>query len=165
MARYGKAVQKSVKSAMDRRKHGTLKSGRRGKRHRKKPQTSDCDWTFRSSQEGHQGTEQQIQLIPVAADPDRNDGSLVQNANETWQFELKVPLLSRSRHKNLEGGTGNGCSPCQTQSQETKGHIQKKRRRRSTRHFRNKLQRTERQQASSQAGGNLRRHVHTGLGS
>ena len=31
MARYGKAVQKAVKSAMDRRKHGTLKSGRRGK--------------------------------------------------------------------------------------------------------------------------------------
>ena len=31
MARYGKAAQKSVKSAMRRRKRGTLKSGRRGK--------------------------------------------------------------------------------------------------------------------------------------
>ena len=31
MARYGKAAQKSVKSAMDRQKRGTLKSGRRGK--------------------------------------------------------------------------------------------------------------------------------------
>jgi len=31
MARYGKAAQKSVKSAMDRRKHGTLKSGKGGK--------------------------------------------------------------------------------------------------------------------------------------
>ncbi len=31
MARYGKAAQKSVKSAMRRRKHGTLKSGKRGK--------------------------------------------------------------------------------------------------------------------------------------
>jgi hypothetical protein len=31
MARYGKAAQKSVKSAMRRRKLGTLKSGRRGK--------------------------------------------------------------------------------------------------------------------------------------
>jgi hypothetical protein len=31
MARYGKAAQKSVKSAMHRRKHGTLRSGPRGK--------------------------------------------------------------------------------------------------------------------------------------
>jgi hypothetical protein len=31
MARYGKAAQKSVKSAMDRRKHGTLKSGKGGR--------------------------------------------------------------------------------------------------------------------------------------
>ena len=31
MARYGKAAQKSVKSAMHRRKHGTLRSGRKGK--------------------------------------------------------------------------------------------------------------------------------------
>jgi len=31
MARYGKAASKSVKSAMRRRKKGTLKSGRRGK--------------------------------------------------------------------------------------------------------------------------------------
>lgn len=31
MARYGKAASKSVKSAMHRRKKGTLKSGRRGK--------------------------------------------------------------------------------------------------------------------------------------
>jgi len=31
MARYGKAAQKSVKSAMRRLKHGTLKSGKRGK--------------------------------------------------------------------------------------------------------------------------------------
>lgn len=31
MARYGKAAQKSVKSAMDRRKRGTLKSGKGGK--------------------------------------------------------------------------------------------------------------------------------------
>jgi hypothetical protein len=30
MARYGKAAQKSVKNAMDRRKHGTLKSGKGG---------------------------------------------------------------------------------------------------------------------------------------
>lgn len=30
MARYGKAAQKSVKSAMRRRKRGTLKSGRSG---------------------------------------------------------------------------------------------------------------------------------------
>jgi Family of unknown function (DUF6496) len=31
MAKYGKAAQKSVKSAMTRRKRGTLKSGKRGK--------------------------------------------------------------------------------------------------------------------------------------
>ena len=31
MARYGKAAQKSVRSAMRRRKRGTLRSGRRGK--------------------------------------------------------------------------------------------------------------------------------------
>jgi hypothetical protein len=31
MARYGKSASKSVKSAMTRRKHGTLKSGRGGK--------------------------------------------------------------------------------------------------------------------------------------
>jgi hypothetical protein len=31
MARYGKAAAKSVKSAMRRRKRGTLRSGRRGK--------------------------------------------------------------------------------------------------------------------------------------
>ena len=31
MPRYGKAAQKSVKSAMRRRKRGTLKSGRSGK--------------------------------------------------------------------------------------------------------------------------------------
>ena len=30
MARYGKAAQKSVRSAMRRRKHGTLKSGKSG---------------------------------------------------------------------------------------------------------------------------------------
>jgi len=30
MARYGKAAQESVKSAMHRRKHGTLKSGKSG---------------------------------------------------------------------------------------------------------------------------------------
>jgi Family of unknown function (DUF6496) len=31
MARYGKAAGKSVRSAMRRRKHGTLRSGRGGK--------------------------------------------------------------------------------------------------------------------------------------
>ena len=31
MARYGKAASKSVRSAMRRRKHGTLSSGRSGK--------------------------------------------------------------------------------------------------------------------------------------
>jgi hypothetical protein len=31
MARYGKSAAKFVKSAMRRRKHGTLRSGRRGK--------------------------------------------------------------------------------------------------------------------------------------
>ena len=31
MARYGKATQKSVKSTMRRRKHGTLRSGKAGK--------------------------------------------------------------------------------------------------------------------------------------
>jgi Family of unknown function (DUF6496) len=31
MAKYGKAAQESVKSAMTRRKRGTLKSGKRGK--------------------------------------------------------------------------------------------------------------------------------------
>jgi hypothetical protein len=31
MARYGKAAAKSVKSAMGRRKHGTLRSGKAGK--------------------------------------------------------------------------------------------------------------------------------------
>jgi len=31
MARYGKGAQKSVKSAMHRRKRGTLKSGKSGK--------------------------------------------------------------------------------------------------------------------------------------
>ncbi|MGB7438371.1 MAG: DUF6496 domain-containing protein [Candidatus Acidiferrum sp.] len=31
MARYGKGAQKSVKSAMHRKKHGTLKSGKSGK--------------------------------------------------------------------------------------------------------------------------------------
>jgi len=30
MARYGKAAGKSVKSAMERKKHGTLKSGKGG---------------------------------------------------------------------------------------------------------------------------------------
>lgn len=32
MARYGKRAQKSVKGAMHKRKHGTLKSGKTGKR-------------------------------------------------------------------------------------------------------------------------------------
>lgn len=31
MARYGRGATKSVKSAMSRRKHGTLRSGKRGK--------------------------------------------------------------------------------------------------------------------------------------
>jgi uncharacterized protein DUF6496 len=31
MARYGRAASKSVRRAMRRRKHGTLRSGRRGK--------------------------------------------------------------------------------------------------------------------------------------
>lgn len=31
MAKYGKAAGKSVKSAMERKKHGTLKSGKGGK--------------------------------------------------------------------------------------------------------------------------------------
>ncbi len=31
MARYGKGAQKSVKRAMHKRKHGTLKSGKRGR--------------------------------------------------------------------------------------------------------------------------------------
>jgi hypothetical protein len=31
MGKYGKAAAKSVKSAMERRKHGTLKSGKGGK--------------------------------------------------------------------------------------------------------------------------------------
>jgi Family of unknown function (DUF6496) len=31
MARYGRAASKSVKSAMGRRKHGTLRSGKGGK--------------------------------------------------------------------------------------------------------------------------------------
>jgi Family of unknown function (DUF6496) len=31
MPRYGRRAQKSVKSAMHRRKHGTLRSGKRGK--------------------------------------------------------------------------------------------------------------------------------------
>jgi hypothetical protein len=31
MARYGKAASKSVSSAMHRRKHGTLRSGKNGK--------------------------------------------------------------------------------------------------------------------------------------
>jgi uncharacterized protein DUF6496 len=31
MARYGKSAQKSVKRAMHKRKHGTLKSGKRDK--------------------------------------------------------------------------------------------------------------------------------------
>jgi len=31
MARYGRRAQKSVKSAMRRRKHGTLRSGKAGK--------------------------------------------------------------------------------------------------------------------------------------
>lgn len=31
MARYGRSSQKSVKSAMRRRKHGTLRSGKAGK--------------------------------------------------------------------------------------------------------------------------------------
>jgi len=31
MARYGKSADKSVKSAMHRRKHGTLRSGKAGK--------------------------------------------------------------------------------------------------------------------------------------
>ena len=31
MARYGKAAAKSVKSAMERKKHGTLRSGKGGK--------------------------------------------------------------------------------------------------------------------------------------
>lgn len=32
MPKYGKAAQKSVKRAMHKRKHGTLKSGRSGKK-------------------------------------------------------------------------------------------------------------------------------------
>ena len=31
MARYGKAAGRSVKSAMDKKKHGTLRSGKAGK--------------------------------------------------------------------------------------------------------------------------------------
>lgn len=38
MARYGKGAQKSVESAMRRRKRGTLKSGRSGKRVKSKKQ-------------------------------------------------------------------------------------------------------------------------------
>jgi hypothetical protein len=38
MARYGRKAQKSVQSAMRRRKHGTLRSGRSGKKVRSRKQ-------------------------------------------------------------------------------------------------------------------------------
>ena len=45
--KYGKAAGKTVASAMRRKKKGTLRSGKGGKGGAvKKPQASDCHWTF-----------------------------------------------------------------------------------------------------------------------
>jgi hypothetical protein len=63
MARYGRGAQKSVKSAMHRRKKGTLRSGKGGKgRPGEKPETSDCDWAVGGAEEGGQGTWQENEL-------------------------------------------------------------------------------------------------------
>src|SRR6266850_1657269 len=35
--------------------------------YRKRSQAGDCDWAFRSSKEGRQGTEEKIQLTPIGS--------------------------------------------------------------------------------------------------
>ena len=47
MAQYSKSASNEVKGAMERRKAGTLKSGKR--EDRQKQETSDCDRTLRGA--------------------------------------------------------------------------------------------------------------------
>jgi hypothetical protein len=68
MARYGKAAGKSVKSAMQRRKHGTLRSGKAGKGGRgQEPEAGHCHWAFRGPEKGSKGPEKAFELIDAAA--------------------------------------------------------------------------------------------------
>ena len=55
--KYGKAAGKTVASAMRRKKHGTLRSGKGGKGGKvTQPQASHCNRPFGSAQEGRQGS-------------------------------------------------------------------------------------------------------------
>src|SRR5216684_5546523 len=40
---------------------------RRQGRYRKRSQAGDCDWAFRSSKEGRQGTEEKVRLTPIGS--------------------------------------------------------------------------------------------------
>ena len=48
MPKYGKAAGRSVRRAMRRKKHGTLRSGKQERRTGEKPEASDCYWALRS---------------------------------------------------------------------------------------------------------------------
>jgi hypothetical protein len=58
MAKYSRSAKKNVKSAMHRRKKGTLKSGKGGKGGQgEEPQAGDRHWPFGSPQEGQKSAE------------------------------------------------------------------------------------------------------------
>jgi hypothetical protein len=56
--RYSKGASKDVERAMRKRKGGTLKRGKGGRRQGEKPQAGHRHRTFRSAQEGKEGTAQ-----------------------------------------------------------------------------------------------------------
>ena len=62
MPRYGKSAQKSVKSAMHRKKKGTLSSGKGRQRWKGQDQkASHRHRPFGSSQEGRQGAQKEVE--------------------------------------------------------------------------------------------------------
>jgi len=66
MARYGKAAQKSVKSAIDRQKHGTLKSGKGGKGGTVKDRKQAIAIGLSEARKkGRQSTKEKVQLTPI----------------------------------------------------------------------------------------------------
>jgi hypothetical protein len=104
MARYGKAAQKSVKSAMRRAKAWNPEVGKTRKGwHGKKPQAGDCDWTLRSSQEGRQGTAEKIQLALLLTTRGRYHVSSLWQSKPTrrrtkWQFSVLDAIAKTQGH-------------------------------------------------------------------
>ena len=57
--KYGEAAGKSVESAMRREKGHSEIRQRRERRHGEEPETGYCDRTFRSTQKGRKGSEEE----------------------------------------------------------------------------------------------------------